>query len=100
MTNADRSKTQDMCYSGGPFHWGEVRHAQIRAELDAYYVRLYGLTREELCYTPFGFDPKEVHGEDFLGETFRVLKEKEIRLYGEYRTRRLILEAWDGQGQG
>lgn len=28
-------------------------------------------------------------------ETFRVLKEKEIRLHGEYRTRRLVLEAWD-----
>jgi hypothetical protein len=24
-----------------------------------------------------------------------VLKEKETRLYGEYRTRRLVLEAWD-----
>lgn len=32
---------------------------------------------------------------DFLGETFRVLKEKEIRAYGEYRTRRLVLEAWE-----
>ncbi|WP_269082261.1 hypothetical protein [Thermanaerothrix daxensis] len=29
------------------------------------------------------------------GETFRVLKEKEIRQYGEYRTRRLVLEAWE-----
>jgi len=44
------------------------------------------------CYI---LDPKEVHGEDFPGETFRVLKEKEVRLYGEYRTRRLVLEAWD-----
>ena len=32
----------------------------------------------------------------------RVLKEKEIRLYGDAkrRTRRLVLEAWDGQGKG
>ncbi len=29
----------------------------------------------------------------FPGETFRVLKEKEIRQYGEYRTQRLVLEA-------
>ena len=29
------------------------------------------------------------------GETFRVLKKNEIRLFGEYRTRRLVLEAWD-----
>jgi hypothetical protein len=34
-------------------------------------------------------------GPDFPGETFRVLKEKEEREYGEYRTRRLVLEAWD-----
>lgn len=32
---------------------------------------------------------------DFPGETFRVLKEKEIRQYGEYRTRRLVLQAWE-----
>jgi hypothetical protein len=53
-----------------------VRRAQLRAELDAYYARLYGLTRDELRYTPIGVDPKEVYGEDFPGETFRVLKEK------------------------
>jgi hypothetical protein len=41
-----------------------------------------------------------IQGEDFPGETFRVLKDKEIRLCGEYRTRRLVLEAWDGQGKG
>lgn len=39
-----------------------------------------------------------MYGEDFPGETFRVLKEKEMRLYGEYRTRRLVLEKWDGKG--
>jgi len=32
---------------------------------------------------------------DFPGETFRVLKEKEEREYGEYRKRRLVLESWD-----
>ena len=62
--------------------------------MDAYYARLYGLTRDELRYTPFGVDPKEVYGEDFPGEMFRVLKEKEVRLYGLYRTLRL-LAAWD-----
>src|SRR4030042_4056470 len=30
----------------------------------------------------------------FLGETFRVLKEKAEREYGEYQMRRLILDAW------
>ena len=31
----------------------------------------------------------------FPGETFRVIKEKEIARYDEYCTRRLVLEAWD-----
>ncbi len=34
-------------------------------------------------------------GDDYPSETFRVLKEGEVRTYGEYRTRRLVLEAWD-----
>ena len=28
-------------------------------------------------------------------ETFRALKQEEIRQYGEYRTRGLVLAAWD-----
>ena len=89
-----RPFAEDMGYHGEPFRWDEARRAQLRAELDAYYARLYGLTRDELRYI---LDPKEVYGEDFPGETFRVLKEKEIRQFGEYRTRRLVLEAWDAQ---
>jgi hypothetical protein len=34
-------------------------------------------------------------GHDFHGETFRVLKEKEEKELGEYRTRCLVLKAWD-----
>ena len=75
-----------------PFIWHEARRAQIRAELDARIAKLYGLTRDELRYI---LDPADVYGPEFPGETFRVLKEKETRLYGEYRTRRLVLEAWD-----
>ena len=75
-----------------PFKWDEERRAKLKAELDAYYALLYGLERDELRYI---LDPKDVYGEDFPGETFRVLKEKEIKKYGEYRTRRLVLEAYD-----
>ena len=32
---------------------------------------------------------------DFPGETYRVLKDKEMRQIDEYRTRRLVLEAWE-----
>ncbi len=83
---------EDMGYRGEPFRWDEERRAQLRAELDAYYARLYGLTRDELRYI---LDPKDVYGPEFPSETFRVLKEKEIRQCGEYRTRRLVLEKWD-----
>ncbi len=75
-----------------PFAWDEDRRAVLRAELDAYYARLYGLTRNELRYI---LDPQDVYGPDFPGETFRVLKDNETAKYGEYRTRRLVLEAWD-----
>lgn len=78
--------------SGPPFPWDPDRRAQVRAELDAYYARLYGLTRDELRYI---LDPADVMGEDYPTETFRVLKNNEMQRYGEYRTRRLVLEAWD-----
>ena len=77
---------------GKTFQWYPDRRAFVRAELDAYYARLYGLSRDELRYI---LDPKDVMGEDYPSETFRVLKDKEIRQFGEYRTRRLVLEAWD-----
>ena len=34
-------------------------------------------------------------GADYPSETFRVLKNKELRDLGEYRTQRLVLAAWD-----
>ena len=77
-----------------PYRWDEARRALLRAELDAWFARAYGLTRDELRYI---LDPADVYGPDFPGETFRVLKEKETAKFGEYRTRRLVLEAWDRQ---
>lgn len=75
-----------------PFPWHPERRAQLRAELDAYYARLYGLTRDELRYI---LDPADVMGADYPSETFRVLKNSELREFGEYRTQRLVLAAWD-----
>ncbi|SHF01107.1 N-6 DNA Methylase [Ruegeria intermedia] len=83
---------RDLGHDGPPFPWDEDRRAHLRAELDAFYARAYGVTRDELRYI---LDPADVKGEDYPSETFRVLKEKEIRAFGEYRTRRLVLEAWD-----
>jgi hypothetical protein len=50
------------------------------------------LKRQELLYI---LDPEDIYGKEFPGETFRVLKNKEMNKYGEYRTKRLVMEAWD-----
>jgi hypothetical protein len=83
---------RDLGHNGPPFPFAPERRAQLRAELDAYYARLYGLTRDELRYI---LDPADVMGDDYPSETFRVLKNKELREFGEYRTQRLVLAAWD-----
>ena len=82
---------KDLGYDGPPFPFDPDRRAQVRAELDACYARLYGLTRDELRYI---LDPADVMGENYPSETFRVLKNNEIRQFGEYRTQRLVLRAW------
>lgn len=83
---------RDLGHDGPPFAWDEDRRAHLRADLDAFYARAYGLTRDELRYI---LDPADVKGPDYPSETFRVLKEKEIRQHGFFRTQRLVLEAWD-----
>lgn len=60
-------------------YWDEFCRTQLRAELDAYYARLYVLARDELRYT-LRVDPKEVLRRrpfdrlraTFPCETFRV----------------------------
>ncbi|PTQ79807.1 N-6 DNA methylase [Nitrosospira multiformis] len=88
---------QDLGYFGEPFTFNPNRRAQLRAELDAYYAKLYRITRDELRYI---LDPADVMGEDYPSETFRVLKNKEVRDFGEYRTQRMVLEAWDKLERG
>lgn len=87
---------EDLGHHGAPFVYDPARRAVLRAELDAWYARLYGLTRDELRYV---LDPADTHGPDYPTETFRGLKTNEMRAYGEYRTRRLVLEAWDAQNR-
>lgn len=91
------SFARDLGYDGPPFPWDEDRRAILRAELDAWYARAYGLTRDELRYI---LDPASVMGPDYPSETFRVLKNGEERKYGEYQTQRLVLDAWDRMERG
>ena len=83
---------EDLGFDGPPFRFDPEHRALLRAELDAFYAHLYGLTRDELRYI---LDPADVMGPDYPSETFRVLKTNELRQFGEYRTQRLVLEAWD-----
>lgn len=68
--------------------------ALLRADLDAFYARKYGLDRQDLAYI---LDPADVMGKDWPSITFPGLRDSEIKEFGEYRTKRLVLEAWDRQ---
>ena len=85
---------RDLGYNGPPFAWDPDRRHQLRCELDACYAHLYGLTRDELRYI---LDPADVMGPDYPSVTFPGLKRKEIAEFGEYRTQRRVLEAFDAQ---
>ncbi|MDM3902968.1 N-6 DNA methylase [Mycobacteroides abscessus] len=63
-----------------PFHWDDERRAFIRAELDAAFFHLYGLDNNEV---------------DFVLADFPGLRRNEERAFGEYRTERLVMEAYD-----
>jgi len=91
-SHAMRQWGEDLGYTGPPFAWDEGRRAIHRAELDAFFARKYGLSRDELRYV---LDPADAKGADYPSETFRVLKDNEQDRYHEYRTGRLVLEAWD-----
>ena len=78
-----------------PWIYNPERRAILQAELDAIFAHLYGLNTEDLRYI---LDPEDVCGKGCINETFRVLKDNELRQYGEYRTKRLVLEAWDKFG--
>ena len=57
-----------------------TERAQLRAELDAYYFHLYGIERADV---------------DYIMETFPIVKRKDEAEFGDYRTKALILAAYD-----
>ncbi|MDX3841890.1 Eco57I restriction-modification methylase domain-containing protein [Streptomyces europaeiscabiei] len=75
---------RDLGDDGEPFQWDDNRRTQLRAELDAYFFHLYGISREDT---------------DYILETFQSesggLKNNEIAKFGEYRTKRLVLTEYD-----
>jgi hypothetical protein len=71
---------RDMDDSGAPFHWDDERRGIIRAEVDAVFFHLYGISRDEV---------------DYIMETFPIVKRKDEAKYGTYRTKELILAEYD-----
>jgi hypothetical protein len=69
---------QDHGDSGQPFLWDEERRFWIRAELDAAYFHLYGVSRDDV---------------DYIMETFRALKN--MSPDGFATTKKAILEIYD-----
>ena len=71
---------EDCGDSGAPFVWNPERRFQLRCEIDAAYFHMYGISRDAAAY---------------VLDTFPVLKRSEERAYGEYRTKRSVLETYD-----
>jgi hypothetical protein len=71
---------RDCGYNGPPFGWDDERRFLIRCELDAAYFHLYGIMRDDV---------------DYILETFPIVKRKDEAQYGEYRTKRVILDIYD-----
>ncbi|MHA1271490.1 MAG: hypothetical protein ACTSPY_16985 [Candidatus Helarchaeota archaeon] len=71
---------RDCGYEGKPFEWNLDRRAKLQAELDVIFAHLYKIKRDDLNY---------------ILSTFSKLKNKEMEEYKEFKTKRLILEAYD-----
>ncbi|MFJ6408525.1 Eco57I restriction-modification methylase domain-containing protein [Streptomyces hydrogenans] len=80
-TSTDMSTfARDLGDIGAPFRWDPDRRAAIRAELDALFFHLYGITRDDTAY---------------ILDTFNVTRDNDIKAHGEYRTKNLILAEYD-----
>ncbi|MFG2847349.1 Eco57I restriction-modification methylase domain-containing protein [Kitasatospora sp. NPDC048296] len=71
---------RDFGDTGAPFCWDEDRRTVIRAELDALFFHLYGISRGDV---------------DYILDTFPIVKRKDEAKYGIYRTKELILSIYD-----
>jgi hypothetical protein len=70
----------DVGYDGPPFRWDPARRELLRAELDAAFFHLYGLSRDDT---------------DYVMDTFPIVRKNDEKAHGEFRTKRLILEVYD-----
>lgn len=67
-------------YNSPPFKWNDNRRFFLKCELDAAYFHLYGIDRDDA---------------DYIMDTFPIVKHKDEQNFGEYRTKKVILEIYD-----
>ncbi len=81
----------DLGFDGPPFPWDEERRHCLRSELDAIFAHMYGLSRSDMEWILDATPPSS---------SFPTLKQHEIREFGEYRTGRFVLQAFDSIERG
>jgi hypothetical protein len=85
-----------------PFQWDESRRARLRAELDALFFLLYLGTPDEWEReaTPElkALFPTPRHAVEYILDQFPIVRRKDEERFGEYRTKRLILEIYQAMG--
>lgn len=102
---------RDCGWSGPPFRWDEERRFVLRCELDAGFFHLYlssevsgewcqteGETGGELARLKASF-PTPRHALAYVMDTFPIVRRRDEEGWGEYRTKRLILEIYDAMEQ-
>ena len=67
-------------FMGQPYIYSEARRREIRAELDAAAFLLFGMHREDV---------------EHILDSFPVLQRREIKAFGEYVSRNLVLAKYD-----
>lgn len=82
---------RDLGYKGEPFSWDEHRRHSLKCEVDAIYTHMYGLDRSDLEWILDAQPPSA---------SFPTLKRNEIKQFGEYRTQRYVLQAYDQLQRG
>jgi hypothetical protein len=98
-SNSLQTFARDCGYDGPPFIWDEERRFEIRCELDALYFHLYlGDAAEwQSKGSPelISYLPTPRLALDYIMDTFPIVKRKDEKQYGEYRTKCRILEIYD-----
>jgi hypothetical protein len=94
-----RPFARDLGYAGPPFTWDEERRFQLRCELDAAFFILYLGTPEQWQReaTPElkVLFPTPRHAVDYILDQFPIVRRKDEKRYGVYRTKETILHYYD-----